>query len=311
MILLSYLPHAAYLCALLASVLAADTNDPSVFNQTSSHLIPRSRNRRVYFEVALNLAFGEGPSSGPVQFPVKSAIWIEGSPLEVPLKIELRLVRFPSNPSFTMFTPYVQELFFEFPHLPPATYSIGDWLTVQPGVEIFSCAETHVSNTEIMNIIDGKGILLNRIKSDSVLSTALVDPNVFMYDLLLDLVGASEWRYERLLNHIVDSRHFFQRKNPAWVALMPLAVYQAGENGKYSRFFFLRDIEKPQGLESAQRKSFIDSIADEVMPEAQNPYVASWGTVGVDSTATRPNWTPEDLDFLNLGYFPTPDRTST
>ncbi|MCJ1437980.1 hypothetical protein MMC27_007367 [Xylographa pallens] len=211
-----------------------------------------------------------------------------------------------------MFTPYVQELFFEFPHLPPATYRIGDWLTVEPGVEIFTCGETHVSNTDIMSIVDGKGILLNRIKSDAVLSTALVDPNIFMYDLLLDLVTASEWRYERLLHHIIDSRNFFKQKNPAWVALMPLAVYQAGNDGKYSRFFDIRDAEQPKGLDSGQRPAFIDSVANEVMPDAQNPYIASWETVGVGSTATPPNWRPYDiLDFLNLGYFPTPDRNPT
>ncbi|MCJ1281006.1 hypothetical protein MMC26_000324 [Xylographa opegraphella] len=260
-------------------------------------------NRRVYFEVALNLGFGEGSSSTPVYFPVKTAIWIEGSQGEDPLKIDLRLVRYPSGPAATLFTPYVQELFFEFPRLPPSNYKIGDWVSVEAGVEIFVCAETHATNMEIMKIADGQGILLNRIKRDTLLSTARIDPNIFMYDLLLDLMGSSKWRYERLLHHIIESRSFFRQKNDAWVSFMPVAVYQAGDSGKYRRFFDLRDPEKPIGLTSTQSLPFIRSIAHEVISEAQNPYVDSWGTVGMDSSARPTDWTPRELDVLNLGYF--------
>ncbi|MCJ1317958.1 hypothetical protein MMC15_003285 [Xylographa vitiligo] len=311
MILLSHFHHAAYLCVLLASTLATYANDLSEHNQTFSHLIPRSRNRRVYFEVTLNLPFGEGTSSSPAHFPAKTAIWIEGAPLEDALKIDLRLVRYPSTPCVTLFTPYVQELHFDFPRLPPGTHELGDWITVQPGVEIFVCAETHVSNREIMAIANGHGILLDRIAADTVLTTELIDPNVFMYNLLMDFVGSSEGRYERLLRHIADSRALSQQKNSAWVAFMPVAVYQAGDGGKYRRYFDIRDAENTEGLGSRQIIPFISSIAGEVMPEAQNPYVASWGTVGMDSSAQPSNWTPEDLDLLSLDYFAAPNTPPT
>ncbi|MCJ1294695.1 hypothetical protein MMC34_006253 [Xylographa carneopallida] len=312
MILHSRLRYAAYLCVILLLVLITDANDLSVHNQTASQLTPRSRNRRVYFEVALNLAIDEGPSSGPVHFPAKTAIWIEGAPMEDPLKIDLRLVRYTSSPPVTLFTPYVQELFFEFPRLPAGTYEIGDWITIQPGVEIFTCAETSVTNMEIMKIADGRGILLTRIKSDgSVLSTALEDPNIFMYNLLMDFVGASQWKYERLLNHIVDSRTYYRQKDYNWVSLLPVAVYQAGGNGIHRRFFDIRDVEKPVGLLTAQSLPFINSITTEVMSEEQNPFVSSWGTVGMDSTALPTDWTPQDLDLLSLGYFPAPNTQST
>ncbi|MCJ1386168.1 hypothetical protein MMC17_009294 [Xylographa soralifera] len=311
MILLSHLHHATCLCILLALVLATGTKTFSEQNQTSSRLTPRSLHRRVFFEVSRDLALGEGSSSGSEVFPAKTAIWIEGAPFEDPLKIDLRLVRYTSGPALTMFTPYIQELPFEFPHIPPGSYNLGDWFAIQPGVEIFSCAETRVSNMEIMRIKDGQGILFNRIKSDKVLTTALIDPNIFMYDFLLDLVGYAGWNYERLVDQLVDSRTFFHKKNEAWVQLMPLAVYQAGNGGKHQRYFDIRDAEKPISLEAAQKVPFINSIADEVMPEAQNPYVTSWGTVDIDSSAQPPNWTRDLLDFLNLGYFPATTTRST
>ncbi|MCJ1403874.1 hypothetical protein MMC11_007097 [Xylographa trunciseda] len=298
MILLSHLRHAIFLCMLPALVFANDAYNLLRQDHNSSHLTPRvASDRHVHFEVALNLPYGEGTSSGPTHFPAKTALWIEGSGHDAPLKIDLRLVRYPSRPNFPMFTPYVQELHFDFPHFPTGSYHTGDWITVHPGVELFACADTHLTNDDIMSIRNGKGILLNRIKDDQVLTTALVDPNIFMYDLLLDIVGTANWRYERLITHLIDSRDLSHMKNEAWAAFMPLAVYQAGNNGMYRRFFDFRDTEHPEALRVSQVIADIKSITHEVMPEALNPYVASWGTVELDSSAQPPEWKsgPEEL----------------
>ena len=100
---------------LLASLLATDTNNLPVRNQTSPYLVPRFLlNRRVYSEVSLNLPFSESPSSRPAPFLAETAVWIEGSNLKDPSKIDLHFVRYPAKPSFSMFTPYVQELPFRF-----------------------------------------------------------------------------------------------------------------------------------------------------------------------------------------------------
>ena len=285
---------AATLFALLGPIIpiSAQTLDMLETNDTRpTKRARRPRGREMYFEVELQGEFREGTSKDPSSdlIPVRSAIWINQHRYGgVTLKIDMRLVEY--NPGVFLFTPYVQEVDFPFPLLPPANRVPGTVALIRPETEMYPMGEIWFEDLDIMDFRTGKGFVLDVLLKEPILSSALMDPNVFLFQLSLDLLGINQddARVPRLVSTLTKSRNYYLRKNPNFFSLIPLIAYQAGPGGMHRRWFNVQHVEQPVNVEEHDVPMSLLSVASSITPASQNPYIHVWGTVLMQSSARPP-----------------------
>ena len=279
---------AATLAAFLGPILPVQAQSPDMLETNDASLSKRAkrRGRHVYFEVELQQEFTEGTSRDLSQdiTPVRTAMWISGHRLGgVPLRIDMRLVEY--NPGVFVFTPYVQEIDFPFPSMPRPPRGHAS-VAVLPRAEMYFVGDIWLNNLDIMDFRTGEGCVLDVLTKEPSISSAAMDPNVFMYELLFDLFGSDhEPDVPQLASRIANSRDYYVRKNPSFISLVPLIAYQAGPGGRHRRWFNLQNIEQPVNVAEADVPTSLLSVASMIAPAASNPYIPVWGTVFMQSSA--------------------------
>ena len=282
---------ATTLSALLGPILPVRARSLDVPETTDPSLTKRGkmRGREIYFEVELQQGFAEGTSRDPSLdiIPARTAIWIDEHRMGgAALKIDMRLVEY--NPGVFLFTPFVQEIDFPFPHLPPILRD-HTAVSIRPGVEMFPTGKAWFNNLDVMDFRTGKGFVLDIIKGDPMLSSTERDPNVFLFQLLFYLLGNdNEPQIPLVVSRIEQSREYYRSKNPSFVSLIPLVAYQAGPHGRYRRWFNVQNIEQPVNVAEDEVAMSLISVSGMIVPVSLNPYIPVWGTVTMESSARPP-----------------------
>ncbi|MCJ1382848.1 hypothetical protein MMC17_005961 [Xylographa soralifera] len=257
-VLTALLSFTAITIATSASTLFEDTDF-----QTTTQLSRRSRGRRVYLELDLQLSYMINPNyqhtpTGPAVLSLYVESEGRGNPA---LKINIRVLDY--NNGVILPTPYIKET--NFPFLFDREERTTDFVTHGPGIEIYPLGRTAYHNSEIMDAWTGKGIFVDILKQHPAINERYDANNVILY--MASHLGLQREGFQanirRVMQFVEGSRDWYTANGVRFYCEMPLLTYSGRA---FKRTFNIELPDAPVILFADEVKDFIRSIAYKVKP---------------------------------------------